>query len=112
MYLPEGEFIAYKKIKDCQDNKYIVKLRILAISKRSRATGDKCRCDMAKVEEIQDMNGNKLDIAEVEHCGYKLITYKVGELVKADGWNEDRFVECTNGIHFFVDRQSAVNYNL
>ena len=106
--LPEGEFIAYKKVYDGVD--YIVKLKILEDSKRSRATSDKCRCDKALVLEIQDIEGNKLDVTEITNINYEDCTYKVGEVVEADSWDEDRFNECSHGIHFFLDRQSAVNY--
>ena len=106
--LPEGEFIAYKKVYDGVD--YIVKLKILEDSMRSRATSDKCRCDKALVLEIQDIEGNKLDVTEITNINYADCTYKVGEVVEADSWDEDRFNECSHGIHFFLDRQSAVNY--
>ena len=51
-YLPEGEFIAWKKLP----NGLIVKLKILEDSRRSRAAGDKCRCDKALVIEFQQIN--------------------------------------------------------
>ena len=107
--LPEGEFIAYKKVRYNKVD-YIVKLKVLADSKRSRAGGDKCRCDKALVMEIQDLEGNKLNMTEVVNTNYTHCTYKVGEIVYADGWDEDRFQECAHGIHFFLDRQNAVNY--
>ena len=111
--LPEGEFIAYKKVYTSHDTSkmpYIVKLKILADSKRSRATSHKCRCDKALVLEIQDIDGNKLDLTEITNFYYSHCTYKVGEIVYADGWDENRWEECTNGIHFFLDRQMAVDY--
>lgn len=103
--LPEGGFIAYKKIENV-----IVKLRILEDSKRSRATGDKCRCDKALVLELQDMDGNKLEVTEIFNGSYATCTYKVGEIVEADKWDDNRWNECSHGIHFFLDRQSAVDY--
>lgn len=103
--LPEGEFIAYKKIKDV-----IVKLKILEDSKRSRATGDKCRCDKALVLELQDLYGKKLDVTEIVNDNYATCTYKVGEIVEADKWDDNRWLECSHGIHFFLDRQNAVDY--
>ena len=33
-----------------------------------------------------------------------------GEIVEVGDFNEDRFVECGAGIHFFINRQDAVNY--
>ena len=109
--LPEGEFIAYKKVR-INTEYYIVKLKVLADSKRSRAGGDKCRCDKALVLEIQDLDGNKLDLTEITNYNYAQCTYKVGEIVYADSWDENRFNECSHGIHFFLDRQRAVNYVL
>ena len=114
--LPDGEFIAWKKVRGLYNENYIIKLKILADSKRSRATSNKCRCDKALVLEIQDLDGNKLDLTEVSNtnemwlCPRPYTTYKVGEIVYADKWDENRFNECTHGIHFFLDRVKAVNY--
>ena len=105
MGLPEGEFIGWKKVE-----KVIIKLKILVDSKRSRATGDQCRCDKALVLEIQNLSGDKLDICEYYSSSFNKTTYKVGEMVYADAWDGDRWNECTHGIHFFLDRQTAVNY--
>jgi hypothetical protein len=105
-YLPEGEFIAWKKLP----NGLIVKLKILEDSKRSRATGDKCRCDKALVLEIQNKDGSKSKETTYTSHKYAVCTYTVGEIVKADMWNDNRWNECSHGIHFFIDRQSAVEY--
>ena len=104
--LPEGDFVAWKKVRGGR----IIKLRVLEDSKRSRATTDKCRCDKALVLEIQDLEGNKLDIKEVINTSYAECKYVVGETVYADKWDEDRWNECSHGIHFFLDRQTAVDY--
>ena len=104
--LPEGEFIAYKKLP----NELIVKLRILEDSKRSRATSDKCRCDRALVLDMQNVDGTKSNTTKYISRAYAECKYEVGEIVEADGWDEDRWAECSHGIHFFLDRQSAVNY--
>ena len=105
-YLPEGEFIGWKKLP----NGIIVKLKILEDSKRSRATGDKCKCDKALVLELQDIDGTQSDEREYTSNEYAECTYKVGEIVCADTWDDNRWNECSHGIHFFIDRQSAVNY--
>ena len=104
--LPEGEFIAWKKLP----NGLIAKLKILEDSKRSRATGDKCRCDKCLVLEFQNIDGSKSDENTYTSNNYAECTYTVGEVVHADDWNENRWNECSHGIHFFIDRQSAVNY--
>jgi len=36
--------------------------------------------------------------------------YRVGKIVRCDKWNEDRWVECGGGIHFFLTRIEAENY--
>ena len=105
-YLPEGEFIAWKKLP----NGLIAKLKILEDSKRSRAAGDKCRCDKCLVLEFQNVDGSISDEKTYTSHKYAVCTYTVGEVVRADKWDDNRWVECSHGIHFFIDRQSAVNY--
>ena len=105
-YLPEGEFIGWKKLS----NGIIVKLKILEDSKRSRANGDKCRCDKALVLEFQNIDRTPSNEKEYTSNVYAECTYKVGEIVYSDSWDDDRWTECSQGIHFFVDRQSAVDY--
>ena len=106
MCLPEGEFIGWEKLH----NGLIVKLKILEDSKRSRATGDKCRCDKALVLEFQNSDGSKSDLKTYTNNSYAECTYTVGKMVKADSWDENRWNECSHGIHFFIDRQRAVDY--
>nr|DAE41777.1 MAG TPA: hypothetical protein [Caudoviricetes sp.] len=36
--------------------------------------------------------------------------YKVGEIVTVDDFDDNRWNECSTGIHFFINRQEAVNY--
>ena len=101
----EGSFIAWKKV-ECH---YLVKLEIPEDAKRSSATSKKCRCDKAKVLEIIDMNTGE-NIDEVVNTNYTLCTYTVGEMVYPDWFDDNRWRECSNGIHFFVDREDAENY--
>ena len=35
--------------------------------------------------------------------------YTVGEIVKVDDFDEDRWNECSTGIHFFMNRENAIN---
>ena len=105
-YLPQGEFIGWKKLP----NGIMVKLKILEDSKRSRANGDKCRCNKALVLEFQNIDGTPSDEKEYVNHNYAECTYKVGEIVYSDSWDDNRWNECSHGIHFFIDRQSAVNY--
>ena len=101
-----GSFIGYKKA-----NGYIVELEILADAKRCSATSRKCRCDKAKVLSIQNIDGTIADIKEIASNYDSNFIYKVGEIVKVDNFCEDRWQECSAGIHFFINRQEAVDYN-
>ena len=107
MNLPDGEFIAWKRLP----YNLIVKLKILSDSKRSRATRDKCRCDKALVLEFQNEDGGKSPVETYTCAEHTKTVYKVGEIVYADEWDDNRWNECSHGIHFFLDRQTAVNYN-
>ena len=105
-YLPEGEFIGWKKLP----NGIMVKLKILEDSKRSRANGDKCRCDKALVLEFQNIDSTPSNEKEYTSNVYAECTYKVGEIVYSDSCDDNRWNECSHGIHFFIVRQSAVDY--
>ena len=107
----EGAFIGFKKayVDQIGHEAVIVKLLILEDAKRSSATSNKCRCSKAKVLDIQDILGNSVDIVAYSKFDTSF-TYKIGEIVEVSDFNEDRFVECGAGIHFFINRQDAVNY--
>ena len=100
-----GSFIGYKEA-----NGYIVELEILSDARRCSATGRKCRCDKAKVLSIQNMDGSIADITEVASNYDSSFMYRVGEIVEELNFNEDRWNECSEGIHFFINRQEAVEY--
>ena len=114
MYIPmacpeEGSFIGFKKAVYA-DKDYIVKLEILADALRSSATSRKCRCNKAKVLEIQNINGSKANI-DVVHSTYDpSFQYKAGQIVEEPNFDDNRFNKCSKGIHFFINRQEAVNY--
>ena len=98
----EGSFIGYKKA-----NNKIVKLLITKDSKRSSATSRKCRCSKAKVLSISNMENTEEYNEAHSNYDYNFI-YKVGEIVKVDNFDEDRWNECSPGIHFFMTRDEAV----
>ena len=100
----EGSFIGYKKV-----GKYIVKLLIMEDSKRNSATTLKCRCDKAKVLDIEKIDtGEKIESTPSD---YDInFIYKVGEIVKVDNFDENRWNECSTGIHFFMNKQNAIKY--
>lgn len=101
-----GSFIGYKRA-----GLYIVELKILSDARRCSATGRKCRCDKAEVLSIQHFN-------KTIPCDKKAVAsdfdinfiYRVGEIVEEPAFDKNRWRECTRGIHFFINRQEAVEY--
>ena len=109
LYIPfacpsDGEFTAWKKV-----NGKLVQLLVPADAKRSSATTNKCRCDKAMVVAITDLDGNN-PIDELKNNNYAPCKYVVGEMVYPDKFDENRWNECSNGIHFFINKQDAINY--
>ena len=100
----DGEFIGWKKVS----NK-LVRLLIPSDAKRSSSTSNKCRCDKAKVLEITELDGSN-PITSVINNNYIETQYVVGEMVFPDSFDENRWNECSNGIHFFINKQEAINY--
>ena len=101
----EGDFIAWKKVGDA-----IVKLRIPSEAKRSSATTRKCRCEFAEVLALQNLDGTPYNDDKVVNNNYVKTIYKVGEIVSPDSWDNDRWNECSHGIHFFMTKDEAVRY--
>ena len=101
-----GSFIGYKKAAD-----KIVMLEICADAKRSSATSRKCRCSKAKVLSITNLDGSESGLTEVRSYYSKEFVYRVGETVEVPDFDENRWNECTAGIHFFITREEAVKYS-
>ena len=101
----EGSFIGYKI---CKESK-IVKLLITEDSKRSSATTRKCRASKVKVLEISNIeNTEKYEMATSRYD--ENFVYKVGETIEIADFDENRWNECSSGIHFFITRGEAVQY--
>ena len=101
----EGAFIGWKKVEE----KYLVKIQIPEDARRLSAATRKCRCDKAVVLDITSLDG-ETHFDEVVNHNHKETTYKVGEVVYPDSFDEDRWCECSHGIHFFVDKKDAIEY--
>jgi len=116
----EGSFVAFKKLATKQMNENrevefvpyaIAKLLVPEHAKRSTATTNKIRVSEAVVLGIMDINtGKEIEVA------YSLrrledFPYRKGDTVKPEHpFDENRFRECTSGIHCFLTRQEAANY--
>ena len=110
----EGSFIGFKKAiifnSDIPDKSHvIVKLKILENAKRSSATTRKCRCSEAEVISITSLNGN-YSLTKAFSSFNPEFMYEVGKIVAVDNFDENRWNECSTGIHFFITRDEAVNY--
>lgn len=87
----------------------IIELEIPEDARRSSATSRKCRCDKAIVKSITSIDGSEsFDMAFSRYDS--TFKYKVGETVFVNNFEEDRFKECAPGIHFFINRQEAIDY--
>jgi hypothetical protein len=103
--VPEvGHYTGWKK---CRDG-VIVRLIIPGEARRSNATGRKCRAEFAVVEAIEDRDGKPAEVALSQHDGKT--TYRVGETVHCHEWDENRWNECSGGIHHFITKIEAERY--
>ena len=101
-----GSFIGYKKAY----YGYIVKLQICEDAKRSSATTKKCRCSKALVLAIENIDESDSGLQEIESIYDPSFVYRVGEIAEEPDFDDNRWYECAPGIHFFMDRQDAVDY--
>jgi len=101
----EGSFIGWKKCGD-----YIVKLQIVQDAERSSATTLKCRCSKAHVLEIQNIDGTKSDLQMIHSNWDTNFVYPINTMVEVLNFDTNRWNECSQGIHFFIAREMAVQY--
>lgn len=98
-------FTGYKKAGE-----YLIELLVPADAQRSSATGDKCRVDKATVVAITKIaDGTPGDNVFSDYDDTFL--YKIGQTVVPDSFDTDRWNECSNGIHLFLTKDLAKNYN-
>ena len=100
----DGDIIGWKKC-----NEGVVKLLIPAKAKRSNATGRKCRAEYAidKGHFLLDGKRTRKDFTSLYSGDF---VYKVGATIKPDKFDENRWEECSSGVHFFITRYEAENY--
>jgi uncharacterized protein YjbI with pentapeptide repeats len=102
--VPEtGAFEGWKKCR----NGVIVHLRILPKAKRSNATTRKCRASAVKVLKVIG--------ADVGVSRHDAVTkYIKGNILRVKDFDDDRWNECSTGIHFFLTRSEAeaTNYGI
>ena len=109
----EGSFIGFKKAHTASPDfrEAIVKLLITEDAKRSSATTRKCRCDKAKVISITSLDGKENFTTAYSYYD-RIFQYTVGQTVIIDDFDEDRWNECSTGVHFFITREEAIDYTI
>ena len=100
-----GSYTAYKKASG-----RIVELQIPADAKRSSATSRKCRASKAVVVSITTLDGDPCEENQVRSDYDSSFIYTVGETVEVANFDENRWNECSTGIHHFITRAEAVKY--
>ena len=106
LHCPEtGAFLGYKK---CVNDR-MVQLLIPADALRTSATLPSCRCNKAKVLTIKSFDFKK-NYDEAWSLVDENFEYKRGEWVEVKDFNEDRWMDSTTGIHFWMTREEAEAY--
>jgi hypothetical protein len=98
----DGDMIVWKKLR----SGVIAKLLVPAEARRTSSLVDrKCRAEYVRVLELFGLTRAVEALSLLETDGGTI--YKVGEIVRADSYDDDIRVSCTHGIHFFITRQEA-----
>lgn len=101
----KGSFIGFKKA-----NGKIIELMITENAKRSSATTRKCRCSEAVVLSITNLDGTKFNGNKVTSTFDESFVYEIGKTISVNNFDDNRWKECSTGIHFFLTRDEAVRY--
>lgn len=106
MHCPEtGPILGYKK---CVNDR-VVQLLIPADAKRTSATLPSCRCSKAKVLSIKSFDETE-EFEEAWSLIDENFVYRKGQWVEVKDFNEDRWMDSTTGIHFWMERKEALSY--
>lgn len=100
-----GGFTAWKRAQD-----YIIKLFVPSDAERLSGTTNDCRCNKAFVLAIEELNGVPADTTSVPSDYDENFIYTLYKPVIVENFSTDRWREYTTGIHFFMERQEAINY--
>jgi hypothetical protein len=98
----EGNFVAFKKVVGA-----VLKLEIIG-PRTGSYLGRKCRAQSARVIEVVSGNAEVKEWASMHDSAFK---YRLGETVEVKDWDGDPRNECTRGIHFFMTKKEAEEYN-
>ena len=130
----EGSFIGYKKAilfrrggGNYYEEKILVKLRITEDAKRSSATSYKCRASKVQVIGFMKLRRDENDFMKLHivdedfklPSGYGVCSsrdqgflYELGAIIQVPDFDENRWDECAEGIHFFMNKNMARDYQI
>ncbi len=97
--LPGGELDVWKK---CRDG-ILVQLTIPRDARRSSSGGRKCRAEFADVVKVHHESGVAKSTSDAVH----IIEYRAGTRVTCHEWDDNRWNECSGGIHFYLTKEEA-----
>jgi hypothetical protein len=108
--VPEvGPFHCWKKVMAAGGDPVILELLVPSSANRTSClTSRKCRISHARVLGAWNIDGRPAT-GEFRSCTHfdNPLTYRVGDLVEADSFDDDIRVECSHGIHVFLTRKEA-----
>ena len=93
----EGELIVWGK-----KNGILVKMLVPRDSKRTgNLINRKCRAEFIEVLAVEGA-----EVVVVKNA-YAATEYRAGQVVHAHAWDDNGFIDCAPGIHFFLTRKEA-----
>lgn len=104
--------IGYKKaiIVSTTFQEALIKLEIPKGAIVFQPNNYKCRTNIAKVLCISNLSETFTDL--IARSWYdSTFMYHVGETINCNDFELNNTIECAEGIHFFLDKESALNYN-
>ncbi len=105
-FCPEtGAFIGWKVCF----NRRIVQLLIPRDAARVSGTTTEVRCNKAKVLSIRSEDFQETFTEAFSYVDSNFI-YRTGQMVYAENFEPQRFVESAGGIHLWLNRQEAIDY--
>jgi hypothetical protein len=100
----EGPFYAYKKVMNTIITLYIPR----SAERISSLVGRKCRVSKAKVVKIEFLDDVKTEKLVSNHDNKT--EYQLNKWIKPNKFDDDIRIECTSGIHCFITKKEAINY--
>jgi hypothetical protein len=107
-----GGFFGWKKLRSTDGNPLIAKLWIPAEAARTNSwVSRKCRAEWVEVVEIFDQITGAAVTSGMSPTYNTKLVYTVGQAVKAGNYDPDVRLDCAGGVHFFVTRREAEEWN-